>query len=197
MSILVNVLLLGVVAYLLGSLPFGVWVGRLFIGRDVRAGGSGHSGATNTLRQAGWAAGVLVLVLDIGKGFAAEWLAVRFEAGPIAQIVNAAAVVVGHCWPVFAGFRGGMGLATAGGALLPVYPLGFVLGLGLVIAAMLILRHSARGSVVTGVLLGPTIWLFTRSTQLTLIGLAVGLVIAVRFFSDWKRVYREMWLDRR
>ena len=89
-----------------------------------------------------------------------------------------------------------MGLATAGGALLAVYPLGFALGLGLVIAAMLVLRHAARGSVATGLLIGPVIWLFTRSTQLTLIGVAVGAVIAVRFFSDWKRAYRELWLDR-
>ena len=187
---------LSLTAYLLGSLPFGVWVGRLFIGRDIRASGSGHSGATNTLRQAGWLAGVLVLILDIAKGFAAMWLAVRFGASPLTHILAGAAVVAGHCWPLFAGFRGGMGLATGGGALLVVYPLGFALGLGLVIFALLVLRHSARGSVAAGLLIGPTIWVLTRSPQLTLIGLAIGVVIAARFFSDWKRVYRELWLDR-
>lgn len=191
-----NALFLSLTAYLLGSLPFGVWVGRLFIGRDIRAGGSGHSGATNTLRQAGWLAGVLVMILDMAKGWAAMWLAVQFGVSPLTQILAGAAVVAGHCWPLFAGFRGGMGLATGGGALLAVYPLGLALGLGLVILALLVLRHSARGSVVAGLLIGPTIWVFTRSTQLTLIGLAIGVVIAARFFSDWKRVYRELWLDR-
>ena len=196
MNGLLNIFLLSCAAYLLGSLPFGVWVGRAVIGRDIRAGGSGHSGATNTLRQAGWAAGVLVLLLDFGKGFAAEWLAVRFGISPAAPILAAAAAVAGHCWPVLAGFRGGMGLAAAGGALLAVYPLGFALGLGVVITALLILRHAARAGAVTGVLLGPTLWLFTRSPQLTWMGLAIGAVLTVRFFADWRRVYRELWLDR-
>ncbi len=189
--------ILVMLAYLLGSLPFGVWGGRALIGRDIRAGGSGHSGATNTLRQAGWGAGALVLILDLAKGFAAEWLALRYgDSGWLTAILAGAAVVAGHCWPLFAGFRGGMGLATAGGVLLAVYPLGLAIGLGLVIAAMLGLRHAARGSVVAGVLIGPALWLITRSSPIALIGLALGLVVAARFFADWGRQYRELWLDR-
>ena len=188
-------IILPIIAYLLGSLPFGVWIGRLFIGRDIRAGGSGHSGATNALRQAGWRAAALVVALDLAKGFAAEWLAVRYGNG-LTPVFAGAAVVAGHCWPLFAGFRGGMGLAPAGGALLAVYPLGMAIGLGLIIAAMLLLRHAARGSVVAGLLFGPALWLVTRSSQITLIGLAVGLIVAVRFFADWGRKYRELWLDR-
>ena len=183
-------------AYVIGSIPFGIIVGRVITGRDIRSGGSGHSGATNTMRQAGWGAGVLVLALDLAKGFLAEWLAVRYASSSLTPLLAGAAVVAGHCWPVFAGFRGGMGLAAAGGALLVVYPLGFVLGLGLTALGSLVLRHSARGNIMTGVLVGPMIWLFSRSIGFALLGAALGAVIAVRSLSDWNRKYREVWLDR-
>ncbi|MGH2521826.1 MAG: glycerol-3-phosphate acyltransferase [Anaerolineales bacterium] len=193
---LVNGLALAALAYLIGSIPFGVWVGYAFTRRDVRAGGSGHSGATNTMRQAGWGAGVLVLALDLLKGFVAEWLAMRFGLHPLTPILAAAAVVAGHCWPVFANFRGGMGLATAGGAVLAVYPLGFVLGIGLAALGSLLLRHSARGNVMAGLLIGPLVWLFSGSTSFAWLALAAGTVVALRSLSNWHRAYRELWLDR-
>jgi glycerol-3-phosphate acyltransferase PlsY len=183
-------------AYLLGSLPFGVWVGYLFVRRDIRTSGSGHSGATNTLRQAGWIAGVLVLALDIGKGCVVAWLSSRWGSGPPVVALVGAAVVAGHCWPLFAGFRGGMGLGTGGGAMLAVYPLGFVLGLGLATLGTLVLRHSARGNFAAALLLGPVMWLFSRSIDVTMLALAIGAIIALRALSDWRRVYRELWLDR-
>ena len=183
-------------AYLLGSLPFGVWVGYLFVRRDIRAGGSGHSGATNTLRQAGWIAGVLVLALDIGKGCVAAWLSSRWGSGPLVVALVGAAVVAGHCWPLFAGFRGGMGLGTGGGAMLAVYPLGFVLGLGLATLGTLVRRHSARGNFAAALLLSPVVWLFSRSIDVTMLAIAIGAIIALRALSDWRRVYRELWLDR-
>jgi glycerol-3-phosphate acyltransferase PlsY len=183
-------------AYFIGSLPFGLWVGQWVTGRDIRDGGSGHSGATNTMRQAGWGAGVLVLALDVAKGFAAVWLAARFGGGAAATVLSGAAVTAGHCWPVWAQFRGGVGLATAGGALLAVYPLGFLLGVGLAALGSLTLRHSARGNVAAGLLYGPVVWLFTRSTDIALLAGAAGLVVAGRSLSNWQRVYREVWLDR-
>jgi len=197
MAPLANGLGLVALAYLIGSIPFGLLIGYVFIRRDVRAGGSGHSGATNTLRQAGWGAGGLVLLLDLLKGFLGEWLAVRLGVSPLVPVFAAAAVVAGHCWPIFAGFRGGMGLATAGGALLAVYPLGFALGIGLAALGSLLLRHSARGNVLTGFLVGPLIGVFSRSVHLALVGLAVGLVVAARSLADWRRVYGELWLDRK
>ena len=183
-------------AYLIGALPFGVWVGYVVLRRDVRAGGSGHSGATNTMRQAGWAVGALVLALDLAKGYAALWLAQRWLAPEVLWLIGAA-TVAGHCWPVWAQFRGGMGIATAGGAVLAVSPLGFVLGLGLLAAGSLALKHSARGNMAAGVLIGPVLWLFTGQWPITLLGAAVGLVIAMRSFSNWRRMYRELWLDRK
>jgi glycerol-3-phosphate acyltransferase PlsY len=183
-------------AYLLGSIPFGVLVGYVVTRRDIRAGGSGHSGATNTYRQAGVWAAVLVALLDVCKGFAAGWLARRFGVNVWVIIPAGAAVAAGHCWPVFAGFRGGIGLGTAGGVLFAVYPLGVALGLALVVAGTLLMRHSARGNILAGVSLGPVVWLFSQSPVMGLLGAAMGLVVAVRSASDWNRVYRELWLDR-
>lgn len=191
-----NLLILTAVAYLLGSIPFGLILGWALLRRDIRGGGSGHSGASNTMRQAGWGASMVVLGLDIGKGALAEWLALRYGTMPLTPVLAGAAAVAGHCWPVFARFRGGMGMATAGGALLASWPLGFAIGVGLAALGSLVLRHSARGNVMAGLLVGPVIWLFTRSAELALIAVMVGAVVAARALSDWNRVYRELWLDR-
>jgi acyl phosphate:glycerol-3-phosphate acyltransferase len=182
--------------YLLGSLPFGVWIGRFVLGRDIRTGGSGHSGGTNTLRQAGWLAGVLVTILDLLKGVAAGWIAIRYGANDIAPVLAMSAAVAGHCWPILAGFRGGMGLATLGGVMLVAYPLGFPVGLALAIAGTLLLRHSARGNVAAGILLGPALWLLSGDVLIAALGFGGGLIVAIRSLSDWRRRYRELWLDR-
>ncbi len=189
--------------YLSGSLPFSIWVTRLVKGVDVRDAGSRHATTTNTIRQAGFGPGAVVLFFDIAKGTLPTWLALRTGQalfGPEGALwlapLTAAAAVVGHCWPVFAGFRGGMGLATTGGCLLAAAPFGFLIGLGLLIALVLLLKHSARASVATGILIAPAMWLIGQPLTVVLIAAAVGLVIALRFLIDWNRQYRELWLDR-
>lgn len=196
MTLAINFLWLTGVAYALGSIPFGVLVGYGATRRDIRAGGSGHSGATNTYRQAGVWAAVLVALLDVGKGYAAGWLALRFGLSEWVVVLVGAAVTAGHCWPVFAGFRGGMGLGTVGGVLFAVYPLGVALGLALAAAGSLALRHTARGNILAGVWLGPVLWVFSQSPMIGLLSVALGGVVALRSLSDWNRVYHELWLDR-
>ena len=192
-------LLFPVLGYLSGSLPFAIWITRLVKGVDVRDAGSGHATTTNTIRQAGFGWGALVLVLDIAKGFLPVWLALTVAPAvslPYVVPLTAALAVAGHCWPLFAQFRGGMGLATAGGALLAISPLAFVLCLGLLILLTLTVRHSARASVFTGVLIAPMLWLFDQRGLVFWAAVGVGLVIAFRFLIDWNRKYRELWLDR-
>ena len=192
-------LLFPLLGYVLGSLPFAIWITRLVKGVDVRDAGSGHATTTNTIRQAGFGWGALVLLLDIAKGFLPVWLALqvgRDGIPPYIVPVTAALAVAGHCWPLFAQFRGGMGLATAGGALLALSPLAFVLCLGLLILLTLTVRHSARASVFTGVLIAPMLWLFNQRGPVFWAAIGVGLVIAFRFLIDWNRQYRELWLDR-
>lgn len=188
-----------ILGYLSGSLPFSIWVTRYVKNVDVRDAGSGHATTTNTVRQAGFGWGALVLILDIAKGFIPTYLALLVERDNIPLYIiplTAACAVIGHCWPIFAQFRGGMGLATFGGALLAVNWFAFVIGLGLLLLLTLTIHHSARSSVATGMLMAPVFWLFNMRGMEFWMAMTGGLVIAYRFLIDWNRKYRELWLDR-
>jgi glycerol-3-phosphate acyltransferase PlsY len=192
-------ILFPILGYLSGSLPFSIWVTRYIKGVDVRAAGSGHATTTNTIRQAGFGWGALVLMLDIAKGFLPVYLALAAGQDSISPYIvplTATCAVIGHCWPVFAQFRGGMGLAAFGGALLAVNWLAFVIGLGLLLLLTLTVHHGARASVATGVLIAPVFWLFDLRGLEFFVAIACGLVIAYRFLIDRNRKYRELWLDR-
>jgi glycerol-3-phosphate acyltransferase PlsY len=182
--------------YLLGSLPFAYWVTAWVSDVDVRQVGSGHATSTNTIRQAGWAAGLLVFVLDVSKGFLATFLAAHFGHWVWLAPLAGALAVAGHCWPLLAGFQGGMGLATSAGAFLELSPLGFLIGFGMLIALVLVLRHAARAGLLTGVLFGPLLWLLGLRGPVIWLALLAGAVVALRFAVDWRRRYRELWLDR-
>lgn len=196
MDVLLSALGFAFFGYLSGSMVFAIWITQLVKGVDVRKAGSGHATATNTFRQTGLLPGLLVLVLDIAKGFVPTYLAIRYGGPAWVAALTAGLAVVGHCWPLFARFRGGMGLATAGGTVLAASPLAFVICLGVLVALTLILRHSARASVIAGLLFPLVLWPFNIETQTVLISGAVGLVISIRFLRDWHREYRELWLDR-
>jgi acyl phosphate:glycerol-3-phosphate acyltransferase len=124
MNHLTQIILSCIGAYLLGSIPTAVWVGKLFFGVDVREHGSGNAGATNTLRTLGKTAGFSVLIIDFLKGFAAASLVLNDQtlvAGTAEylnmQMLYGALAVVGHVYPVFAGFKGGKGIATLVGLI--------------------------------------------------------------------------------
>src|SRR5688572_8060815 len=179
--------------YLAGSLPFSIWITRLAKGVDVRDAGSGHATTTNTIRQAGFGWGALVLLLDIAKGFLPTYLAVKFSGEVWVIAATAAMAVVGHCWPLFAEFRGGMGLATFGGAVLALNPLAFLICLATLILFVLIIRHSARATVFAGAAMAPILWVFNIRDVVFWVAVLGGLVIALRFLIDWNRKYRELW----
>jgi glycerol-3-phosphate acyltransferase PlsY len=138
------------VGYLLGSLPFGYWAGRLR-GIDLRLAGSGNTGATNVMRVLGLKVGVPVMALDIGKGAAAVVIARALSTDDIVPVLAAAAAVTGHMYPLFLGFRGGKGVATGAGTMLALVPwigiAAFFLWLGVSLAT----RYVSIGSVVTAV----------------------------------------------
>jgi len=197
MSIFFTVLGFALLGYLSGSLPFSVWITRFIKGVDVRDSGSGHATTTNTIRQAGFGPGAAVLILDLAKGFIPTWLALKYAPTMWVVPLTAAFVVVGHCWPVFAQFRGGMGLASAGGCVLAVSPLAFLISVAILIILTLIIHHSARASVFAGIAVAPVLWLIGQRGIEFWVAVAVGLVIAYRFLIDWNRQYRELWLDRK
>jgi glycerol-3-phosphate acyltransferase PlsY len=183
-------------SYAAGSIPFALWITRWKAGIDVRLAGSGHVGATNAMRAAGWWAGILVMVLDLSKGFLALQITRALSLSPLMLGLSAALVVIGHCWPFLANFRGGMGMAAGGGALLAVWPLGFVLAIGLGAMMQLVIRHSARGNVATALMLTPLWIAFGASEQMIAVSIGAGLIVALRSSSDWNRTYQELWFDR-
>jgi glycerol-3-phosphate acyltransferase PlsY len=196
MTILLSAIGFALLGYLSGSLSFSIWVTRLVKGVDVRDAGSGHATATNTIRQAGFVPGIVVMLLDITKGFVPVWLALTHAPSIWMVPLTAACVVIGHCWPLFAGFRGGMGLASTGGCLLASSILAFLIATAILITLTLIVHHGARASVLTAIAMAPAMWLSGLHGIVFWIALAVGVVIASRFLIDWNRTYRELWLDR-
>jgi glycerol-3-phosphate acyltransferase PlsY len=182
--------------YLFGSLPFALWITKLIKGVDVRDAGSGHISTTNTIRQAGWGPGVFVLILDMGKGYLPTFIANKY--GPFEWIVpiTAALAVVGHCWPIFAQFRGGMGLATAAGCVLAVFPFGLALGLLVLLPLTLIIKHAARASLIASLLFAPVFYIFGERGITVGMAACIGVILTIRFSSDWNREYKELWLDR-
>ncbi|AEJ43527.1 protein of unknown function DUF205 [Alicyclobacillus acidocaldarius subsp. acidocaldarius Tc-4-1] len=138
-----------IVAYLIGSISTSTLVVRWVSGRDIRSEGSGNAGATNTMRTVGLKWGVLVLLFDGLKGAISLWIANALAPHAMSALaLSAVAVVVGHNWPVFFGFRGGKGVATTIGVLLWLAPLPAVIA-GLVCLAVIALtRYVSLGSLV-------------------------------------------------
>ncbi len=159
MSTALIVSLLLVAAYLLGSVSNAVWIGRRFYGIDPREHGSRNAGATNAVRVLGVGAGLAVFALDFLKGLAAvslSWLA-GYGAGSAAmfnlRFALTGAVVLGHIFPLFAGFRGGKGVATLAGAVMGVYPPAVLLCLATFVVVFLLCRYVSVASMTAGVML--------------------------------------------
>lgn len=152
-------LLFGIVmAYLIGSIPTSVWFGQYFYGTDVREHGSGNAGATNTMRVLGVKAGVIVLAIDILKGVGVIALSVVFksyfsvnEYFVIYQLIIGLIALVGHLFPVFAGFNGGKGVATLAGIVLALFPEVFLICLGIFVSVFLPTRYVSLGSILSAI----------------------------------------------
>ena len=182
-----TLLLAALLGYLLGALPFGLVIGRMTRGIDLREYGSHRTGATNALRTLGLRSAALVLVLDVAKGVAAVLLArLLFADDP--QVEWAAAVagfaaIVGHNWSVFIGFTGGRGVATSSGALGAMSIWSIVIVAPIVFLVMWRSRYVSLGSV-TGALLAPVVtfalWLVEAATVPAIVyALGAGILVTV------------------
>jgi glycerol-3-phosphate acyltransferase PlsY len=179
--------ILGIVlAYLLGSIPSAVWLGKARYGIDVRTQGSGNAGATNTIRVLGAKAGVPVLIFDVFKGWLAVYLAGFFVPDFFSQnqsdfyeIGSAAAAVLGHVFPLFAGFRGGKGIATLLGVGIALYPMAVLVVLGVFIGVLVITKYVSLASIM-GAVSFPFIVIFLfnpHSLPLTILAIFVGVFV--------------------
>ena len=179
-------ILLIISAYLVGSIPTSVWVGKVFFRLDVRDHGSGNAGATNTIRVLGWKAGLPVFIFDVFKGWLAVMFADFFLSGQLTidqmvflKIALAAAVVLGHVFPMFAGFRGGKGVATLLGVGVALYPVTVWMVLAIFIVVLLATGYVSLGSV-TGAVLFPFLDIFLLNQENTwLMGLSILVAIFI------------------
>ncbi|MCX8143040.1 MAG: glycerol-3-phosphate 1-O-acyltransferase PlsY [Bacteroidia bacterium] len=189
-------LILIIIAYLLGSIPTSVWIGKYFYGIDIREHGSGNAGATNTFRVLGKKPGIIVLIIDILKGSAAVSLAYWFEdVLPANEFIDieiglAIACVFGHIFPVFAGFRGGKGVATLLGATIIITPISCALALVVFLIVLFSTRYVSLSSMSAGVSY-PFILHFVLHNQhpsLTIYSILIALLLIITHRKNIRRL---------
>lgn len=192
-----KIVILLAVAYLLGSIPSGVWIGKLFYHKDIREFGSGNSGTTNTFRVLGKPAGIIVLAMDILKGTLATLLPSLFHLDNINPLWFGVFAILGHTFPVFAGFKGGKAVATSAGMLLAFSPLFFLYSVVLFLICLFITSMVSLSSMIAAVLVTvstvvlPFIWpliLPEHNWLLTLIATGVTIFIFIRHRENIQRI---------
>ncbi len=181
-------LLLAAASYLLGAFPTGYLAVRFRIGRDVRAQGSGGTGATNVLRAGGRGLALAVAVIDMLKGALPAWLALRGLGDPVFAGVAASLAVLGHCYPLYIGFRGGKGVATAGGAMLVLAPLPMAASLGVFLAAVAAFRFVSLGSILAAVLFPAFVLAFGPGPETARGCLPIVMLILLRHAANMGRL---------
>lgn len=184
----------GLLGYLLGSVPTGVLVCRLWGAPDVRTSGSTHTGGSNVARSAGAMAGVLTALVDGLLGVAAVSVASWLTEDPWAATAAGVMSVVGHNWSVFIGFGGGIGLMTLAGAqvrfsLLEALAALVILGLTLLVFIRLLGGHRTRATIVAAAAVGPVLWALGVSWPGIMLGALGGLVAITKSLSDWNREF--------
>ena len=176
-------------AYLLGSVSFSILVVRLIAGKDIRQEGSGNAGATNVLRNHGAKAGILVGILDVGKGAAAVFAMRAITRDPRYLAAAAVAVVLGHVFPVFFRFRGGKGVATTVGAFLVLAPGATAVVMGLFAVVVALTRYVSLGSILASTALPPVaLLLFHAPDAVVLAAGAVALLVLFKHLENLKRL---------
>lgn len=185
-SLLIKIILMFIIAYLLGSIPSGVWIGTKFYGKDIRQFGSGNSGTTNTFRVLGKTAGTLVLLADVLKGTLAASLPLLFDL-PINPMVMGLAAILGHTYPVFAQFKGGKAVATSAGVLLAYNSPFFIFSVSLFLIILYFSRMVSFSSMLALLIITPSS-LMTHDWILTTIAGILTIFIIIRHKENIKRI---------
>ncbi|WP_396122047.1 glycerol-3-phosphate 1-O-acyltransferase PlsY [Caldibacillus thermoamylovorans] len=190
---MMNTVILFVLAYLIGSIPSGLIIGKVFYNTDIREHGSGNLGATNTFRTLGVKAGIVVMVADILKGTLATGLADIFSyfqislEWSISPLIIGAVAAFGHMYPIFANFRGGKAVATSGGVILYYEPVLFIILILIFIITLYLSKYVSLSSMVAGVV-AIIYSLFTRDIPLIVIVFLLSGFIFYRHRANIKRI---------
>ncbi|EAK8404736.1 glycerol-3-phosphate 1-O-acyltransferase PlsY [Listeria monocytogenes] len=185
----INLILLSLLAYVIGSIPSGLWIGKIFYKKDIRDFGSGNLGATNSFRVLGIKAGSIVTVMDILKGTVATLLPFFFQLNVDHHfwLLTGALAIIGHSFPLFAGFRGGKAVATSAGVILAYAPLLFVAALVVFLVTLKLSKYVSLSSMV-GALAALIISLFMGDWILIILVACITLFVIWRHRANITRI---------
>ena len=184
---MLSIFLGATMAYLLGSIPSGLWIGRKFFQIDIRQHGSGNLGATNSFRILGKKAGMIVLLMDLLKGSISVLLLKQMDLHGISPLIIALFAVIGHTYPLFANFKGGKAVATFAGVILAYQPVLFLIGLGIFILTLAISKMVSFTSMLT-ISIGVLLSLYFQDIVLTIIALLADIFIIYRHRTNIQRI---------
>ncbi|EEP9868052.1 glycerol-3-phosphate 1-O-acyltransferase PlsY [Listeria monocytogenes] len=185
----INLILLSLLAYVIGSIPSGLWIGKIFYKKDIRDFGSGNLGATNSFRVLGIKAGSIVTVMDILKGTVATLLPFFFQLNVDHHfwLLTGAFAIIGHSFPLFAGFRGGKAVATSAGVILAYVPLLFVAALVVFLVTLKLSKYVSLSSMI-GALAALIISLFMGDWILIILVACIALFVIWRHRANITRI---------
>ena len=183
-------LMVVLIAYCLGAIPFGYLLVKFKTGTDVRTAGSGNIGATNVMRTTGRGAGILTLILDIAKGYTAVWIAGRLSEGDVLWTsVAAVTVMLGHAYPVFLGFKGGKAVASVVGAFLCLTPTALAVEIIIFVVIVFLTKHISMGSIVAAATLPFAVFMVARAPLPAVVAaLIAGVFVIYRHSSNITRL---------
>lgn len=176
------------VSYLIGSISFGFLFCKIIKGIDIRDYGSGATGATNISRILGIGPAVIVFILDVLKGITSIYLARLFGGNPLIIILAGIAVIAGHNWPVFFGFRGGRGIASSLGIIFAISPQVFLWLFIIGIPVVLLTKYVSLGSVCGALSLPFLMWYFQLEISYIILGTVLSVIAVIRHIPNLKRL---------
>jgi len=183
-------ILFALASYLVGAFPTGYVLFRSLEKKDIRSYGSGATGATNVLRLKGWVYALPVALIDILKGYLPAFLAMKIFGDERLAAVSAGMAVLGHCFPIYIGFKGGKGVATAAGAMFSLDFLPSLGSVGVFVLTVALTRYVSLGSILAVICFPVFILLLRGPTELILLSLPILLIILIRHLENFKRLLR-------
>lgn len=197
---MLSLILIIVLSYLAGSIPTSIIMSKLTRGIDIRDHGSGNAGATNVIRVLGWKIGIVVIIVDVGKGVLATLLISKLRIDPmpishnLVQIIAGLSAVLGHIWTIFAGFKGGKGVGTAAGMLFSLYPIAGLICLIIFAIVLLTGRYVSVASMTAAISLPIVIFILNKfcnysiSNELLFFAIFMAFLIVFTHRSNIKRL---------
>lgn len=183
-----QIILMIVIAYLLGSIPSGVWIGQIFFHQDIRLAGSGNIGTTNTFRVLGTKAGIVVLAMDILKGTLAASQPYLFGVNGVNPLIIGLFASLGHTFSIFDHFHGGKAVATSAGILLAYNPILFLIASSIFVASLLLSSMASVASIL-GITLTTIIALLLHDWILSIIAGLLSVIVIWRHLGNIKRIF--------